>query len=379
MSVSPVLLVLDDPILAESLQQVLGAEGLQCHWVRDGAQALDVCKLMKPSVIVTEMVLPVMDGLEFLRVFQNLSRTPVIAISGVPWLLGQALDLGAHAIVQKPFSVEHFQEVLWELRSSQSVPLVAAKLSTRAKPSKWIDPQSFFASEELLQWSANVLGADALVIQLKASETPVLGGELICRAAEGPGGSGLLHRRSPVDGSIWGEALASGSEFWWSSLSTLPVLLASYERQVLKMGATACVPLTNHGQSLSGLLSACWKQPKLITHTDAAILRALAKALTRDALDLESGGLLPSEFIDLFSLLVSKACGEGMALQCERLRGTDQWRLIWGKDAPLESENLRVDCTQFLGAPELFLETVLPFPAFLSLKHWVVKGTSSAA
>ena len=82
-----ILIVEDDAAIRESLSDALTAEGFEAHTAENGAEALAYLERERPSVILLDLMMPVMSGNEF-RVRQladpSLSAIPVIVISAYP-------------------------------------------------------------------------------------------------------------------------------------------------------------------------------------------------------------------------------------------------------------------------------------------------------
>jgi len=104
--VAHVLVVEDDPDIAESIELYLRHDGHRTDRARDGRMALDLFHRVAPDLVILDIGLPVIDGLEVLRAIRNRSRVPVIVVTArreeVDELLG--LALGADDYVTKPFS-----------------------------------------------------------------------------------------------------------------------------------------------------------------------------------------------------------------------------------------------------------------------------------
>jgi two-component system response regulator AdeR len=101
-----ILVVDDDPGVRDLLEVVLGSAGHQIFMASDGRQALHVIRHATPDLMVLDMLMPEMDGIELLRRLQGPSVPKVIAISGAPdeWkLLHVAQHLGARHTLKKPF------------------------------------------------------------------------------------------------------------------------------------------------------------------------------------------------------------------------------------------------------------------------------------
>ena len=99
-----VLLVEDDRDLAEVTQAALQHEGLQVAVAYDGQEGLEMADRLHPQVIVTDLVMPIVDGLELIRRLAERPppRSPVVAVSAVGSRLRAARELGAADILLKP-------------------------------------------------------------------------------------------------------------------------------------------------------------------------------------------------------------------------------------------------------------------------------------
>jgi CheY-like chemotaxis protein len=113
-----VLIVEDDLPLQRALLTFVRSEGLACEAVEDGASALAVVEQKSPEVVVLDLIMPVMDGYEFMErlVRQNgRGRPKVIVLSAKERLdLAQA-RLGAEAYLPKPFDPDRMRAALRRL------------------------------------------------------------------------------------------------------------------------------------------------------------------------------------------------------------------------------------------------------------------------
>ena len=100
-----VLLVDDEESYLEIARMLLQAEDdLAVVTARDGRCALHLLDVLEPDVILTDMMMPVLDGFAFLREYkQRPNAAPVIAASGLVAYLAHARELGADAVLPKPF------------------------------------------------------------------------------------------------------------------------------------------------------------------------------------------------------------------------------------------------------------------------------------
>jgi len=114
---SRVLIVEDDPSLLRALGLTLRASGWDVVTATDGRTALHAVADHRPDVMVLDLGLPDMDGLEVLRTLRRTSRVPVLVLSARDQSADKvrALDVGADDFVTKPFGVE---ELLARLRAA---------------------------------------------------------------------------------------------------------------------------------------------------------------------------------------------------------------------------------------------------------------------
>jgi CheY-like chemotaxis protein len=99
-----VVLVEDDADLADVTQAALQHDGVDVAVAHDGREGLDLIDKLHPRVVVTDLIMPVVDGLELMRrlLDRPAPRIPVIAVSAVGARLRAARDLGAAEVLIKP-------------------------------------------------------------------------------------------------------------------------------------------------------------------------------------------------------------------------------------------------------------------------------------
>lgn len=104
-----ILIADDDPILREIAADYLQQAGFVVTLAEDGVQALKAVARMRFDLIVTDMVMPNLDGIELLQALRReCPRTPVIAISagmtgvGSELMLRTAKAVGAVSVLAKP-------------------------------------------------------------------------------------------------------------------------------------------------------------------------------------------------------------------------------------------------------------------------------------
>ena len=108
MSEGPVVLVVDDePAIVRALSAALQARGYRPITASTGGEAIDVAATHKLALIILDLNLPDLDGVEVCRRIREWSRTPIIilTVEGADDRKVAALDEGADDYVTKPFSM----------------------------------------------------------------------------------------------------------------------------------------------------------------------------------------------------------------------------------------------------------------------------------
>jgi two-component system response regulator MtrA len=120
-----VLVVDDDPALAEMLGIVLRGEGFEPSFVADGDSAVSVFRDTKPDLVLLDLMLPGRDGLDVCRAIRAESGVPIVMLTAksdtVDVVLG--LECGADDYVVKPFKPkELIARVRARLRRRDDLP-----------------------------------------------------------------------------------------------------------------------------------------------------------------------------------------------------------------------------------------------------------------
>ncbi len=112
---SRVLVIDDDPGLLELLEIYFSRQGYRVLGVRNGEDALGTLDDTQPDLIILDLVLPGMGGLDVLRrLKQVLPRTPVVMVSGhgqAPNIV-ESMRRGASDFLLKPFEIEELDLAL---------------------------------------------------------------------------------------------------------------------------------------------------------------------------------------------------------------------------------------------------------------------------
>ena len=101
-----VLIVDDEPALRATLSYFLIAEGYKVTTVADGMTALKLIRKKQPTIVILDLILPKMDGLELCWRIREFSDVPIIIVSAQDRDTDKVwgLKAGADDYVTKPFS-----------------------------------------------------------------------------------------------------------------------------------------------------------------------------------------------------------------------------------------------------------------------------------
>jgi len=101
-----ILVVDDEPKVSDLIRAYLEKDGYDVTTAADGKHAVEVTRLQKPDLVLLDLNLPEMDGLQAFRTIRSFSQVPVIMVTArddeIDKIVG--LQLGADDYVTKPFS-----------------------------------------------------------------------------------------------------------------------------------------------------------------------------------------------------------------------------------------------------------------------------------
>ena len=114
---SKILVVDDEPQITRVLRTSLTSRGYEVRVANDGESALDLFKDWSPDLVITDLSMPNMTGIELCRQLRAKSQVPIIVLSvkGEERTKIEALDSGADDYVTKPFSIN---ELLARIRAA---------------------------------------------------------------------------------------------------------------------------------------------------------------------------------------------------------------------------------------------------------------------
>jgi two-component system KDP operon response regulator KdpE len=114
---SNILVVDDEPQITRVLKTTLSSQGYGVRTASDGDEAVQIMKEWTPDLVITDLRMPNLGGLELCQHIRAKSRVPIIVLSvkGEERIKVEALDAGADDYVTKPFGVH---ELLARVRAA---------------------------------------------------------------------------------------------------------------------------------------------------------------------------------------------------------------------------------------------------------------------
>ncbi len=110
--IEKILVVDDNRSFRMSLARFLEMEGYEVFWAEDGLTGLEAIRRTSPDLVLMDINMPHLDGLEALRLLREFSRVPVLILSArmgeMDRVKGQML--GAECYLTKPFSASELLE-----------------------------------------------------------------------------------------------------------------------------------------------------------------------------------------------------------------------------------------------------------------------------
>lgn len=102
------LIIDDDPYISKVLCSLLKSDHFRCKVAPTGLQGLRAVARSRPDVVVLDLLLPDMDGFEFITRVRQTSDVPILVITALPTThnKAKALELGANDYLSKPFEID---------------------------------------------------------------------------------------------------------------------------------------------------------------------------------------------------------------------------------------------------------------------------------
>jgi CheY-like chemotaxis protein len=112
-----ILVIDEDAPLRTNVRRLLALEGYEVNEANGGLQGVELALAVRPDLVLCDLVMPDIDGIEVIRRLRADARTaavPVVVVSGSKSVLGTDADVipGVQGYVTKPFEIDHLLEVV---------------------------------------------------------------------------------------------------------------------------------------------------------------------------------------------------------------------------------------------------------------------------
>jgi excisionase family DNA binding protein len=122
---SLILVVDDEPAIRELMVQALATPSRAVLAAGSGEEALEIVKRFDVDLVVLDLAMPGMNGVETFRAIHSLRPTlPVMIVTGYPDsdLMAQALEIGSFTMISKPFDLAQFQKTVHRIVGRSVAP-----------------------------------------------------------------------------------------------------------------------------------------------------------------------------------------------------------------------------------------------------------------
>ncbi len=206
-----ILVVEDDPAISNLIRTTLETQDYQYHTARNGSGALLDAVSYNPDIIILDLGLPDMDGVDIIKKIRTWSSMPIIVVSARSEDKDKvdALDAGADDYLTKPFSIDEF---LARLRVSLR--------RSRAEKMKAGEETSVYINGDLkIDYAAGCVYVQEKEIHLTPIEY-----KLLCLLAKN---TGKVLTHNYILKEVWGSSLASDTP-------SLRVFMATLRKKIEK-------------------------------------------------------------------------------------------------------------------------------------------------
>lgn len=176
-----VLIADDDPQILRALRITLGARGYEVTTAADGRAALDAATRTRPDLVVLDLGMPGLSGIEVIQALRGWTTVPILVVSGrtESWDKVEALDAGADDYVTKPFAADELLARIRALSRRQATatdePVVTfgdvvvdlgARVATRAGSTVRLTPTEWRLLEVLVRHPGRLVTREALLTEV---------------------------------------------------------------------------------------------------------------------------------------------------------------------------------------------------------------------
>ncbi|MDD7740125.1 MAG: response regulator transcription factor [Fusicatenibacter sp.] len=204
-----ILIVEDDSAIRNLIATTLETQNYKYHLARNGSQAINEAVTSCPDIILLDLGLPDLDGMDVIRKIRSWSNVPIIVISARTDEKDKidALDTGADDYLTKPFSVE---ELLARLR-------VTLRRLSYAQSETDVNSSVYTNGGLFIDYAAGCASLDGSELHLTPIEY-----KLLCLLAKN---TGKVLTHTYITQKIWGSS-------WDNDVASLRVFMASLRKKL---------------------------------------------------------------------------------------------------------------------------------------------------
>jgi len=115
----PILVVDDDPSILVTVSEILDLEGYPVETAANGAEALECIARSRPSLVLLDMRMPVLDGWGFARELKERGiHLPILVMTAAQNARSWAEEIGAEGYLPKPFEIPELLDHVERLRDA---------------------------------------------------------------------------------------------------------------------------------------------------------------------------------------------------------------------------------------------------------------------
>lgn len=249
------ILVLDDEqIVLESVSRVLDGENYQVSTCRKGEEAIDALKGGRYDILITDMKMPGMDGLQAMEALAEVDPDlSMIMLTGYATIDSavQAMKLGAVDYIKKPFTPEQLSELVEKVMNDRKI-----RFEKRYREDTFEDVKTAISSTLNLKEVLDLIVQGVVkVMKVKGSSLSLLDkSREKLRVFAHHGLSKNYVDKGPIDSSkSLGEVLLSGKHVWVKDAASDPRV--QYPREAMREGVASIlsVPLIVRNKVIGAL------------------------------------------------------------------------------------------------------------------------------
>ena len=145
-----ILIVDDDPYLRESLEALLQAVGLNADTVSNGQDALDMLKEKEYTIVITDMKMPGIDGMDLIKRILVKFDVSIIAMTGFSegYTYVDVINAGASDFIKKPFGIEELEAKIRRIITERNLRKELNRLSITDSLTELYNQRHFYSRLE---------------------------------------------------------------------------------------------------------------------------------------------------------------------------------------------------------------------------------------